>query len=838
MHELTIQDIQTTTIDLLNHSKNSIQAIRDEEEINDEKGSLSDELLTKQIGVLENELGKVDELEMVIAVVGTMKAGKSTTINAIVGQEILPNRAYPMTAIPTLVTHKKGYSSPKLSFTKRAPLVDMSKEVTEKLKDVVNKGDSTGFHNQSEAKEVVQKLMKSGSLEFEESYQGQQEIFNFLKELNDLMRLAKELDIEPPYDKYENIDDFPKIEVEFFHLKESAGEAHGKLSILDTPGPNEYGKSKNFKQIFQNQLSKASAVLLVVDYTQVGSNAGGEVSKEIDKMGEVLLENTYVLLNKYDNSNKNDEKKEDIIKNFSSQFMKGKIPEERIFPVSAFWGFLANLVLRELEDENEIDPNGEWITEFGEEFMGRRWKKKINDVEEVTKCAEEGWEDSNFDKPLKKVIQQVHTEAAFKSLESAIDKLSDSEVMNGVNAYYTSFTNDIKTIEEAIECTKTDIKKIGDLKKKLSSKFEDESAKIKNAIYKEFDRESKTLIENTRSIFSITNKEQKDKLVDRLYEEWFNNIKNDSNKKEEYSFTIQHEFRNRPNIRLYGKNLVDYREIKDKQKQQVLGKIKEALEKTKPLSEQQNNGKLKFEDEDDANSVVTDVNAIIKSSIQGFNANVIEMLECNINNYSLQVNKLVGKEVSDILNKARKKIGDSGFKVDFNFSSINRDKISSDDIEGIKHRITNETEKRKYNHVGSTWVDKGLNWLNDDWGREDCEYNENVYTLKIDTILDKVINLITNHKQKLESNISGSLDEVLAEVNQHINELKEYLEQYRQSMISGLEMQQGNQKNNEIFKNKIKKIIDKINYDSKDIKDVKEQLILLESNAVRLSHSE
>ncbi|HBV0140261.1 TPA: antirestriction protein [Escherichia coli] len=30
---------------------------------------------------------------MVLAVVGTMKAGKSTTINAIVGQEILPNRA-------------------------------------------------------------------------------------------------------------------------------------------------------------------------------------------------------------------------------------------------------------------------------------------------------------------------------------------------------------------------------------------------------------------------------------------------------------------------------------------------------------------------------------------------------------------------------------------------------------------------------------------------------------------------------------------------------------------------------------------------------------------------
>lgn len=43
-----------------------------------------------------------------LAVVGTMKAGKSTTINAIVGQEILPNRNRPMTSVPTLIRHVPG----------------------------------------------------------------------------------------------------------------------------------------------------------------------------------------------------------------------------------------------------------------------------------------------------------------------------------------------------------------------------------------------------------------------------------------------------------------------------------------------------------------------------------------------------------------------------------------------------------------------------------------------------------------------------------------------------------------------------------------------------------
>lgn len=39
--------------------------------------------------MLNNELRKISRLEMVLAIVGTMKAGKSTTINAIVGTEVL-----------------------------------------------------------------------------------------------------------------------------------------------------------------------------------------------------------------------------------------------------------------------------------------------------------------------------------------------------------------------------------------------------------------------------------------------------------------------------------------------------------------------------------------------------------------------------------------------------------------------------------------------------------------------------------------------------------------------------------------------------------------------------
>ena len=72
--------------------------------------------IDKKIASLEENRIKLQDLEMVLAVVGTMKAGKSTCINAIVGREILPNRNRPMTALPTLIRHVPGAEQPVLHF--------------------------------------------------------------------------------------------------------------------------------------------------------------------------------------------------------------------------------------------------------------------------------------------------------------------------------------------------------------------------------------------------------------------------------------------------------------------------------------------------------------------------------------------------------------------------------------------------------------------------------------------------------------------------------------------------------------------------------------------------
>ena len=70
---------------------------------------------------------------MVLAVVGTMKAGKSTTINAIVGKEILPNRNRPMTSIPTLIRHVPGKHTPDLQLNNIDPIHQLLSALKKKI---------------------------------------------------------------------------------------------------------------------------------------------------------------------------------------------------------------------------------------------------------------------------------------------------------------------------------------------------------------------------------------------------------------------------------------------------------------------------------------------------------------------------------------------------------------------------------------------------------------------------------------------------------------------------------------------------------------------------------
>lgn len=192
-----------------------------------------------QQATLNNELRKITRLEMVLAIVGTMKAGKSTTINAIVGTEVLPNRNRPMTALPTLIRHTPGQKEPVLHFSHVAPIDALMKVLQQRVRECDRLRLTQTLEIDKDMNVLLQHI--ETGVAFERYYLGAQPIFHCLKSLNDLVRLSKALDVDFPFAAYAAIEHIPVIEVEFVHL---AGQASypGQLTLLDTPGPNEAGQ--------------------------------------------------------------------------------------------------------------------------------------------------------------------------------------------------------------------------------------------------------------------------------------------------------------------------------------------------------------------------------------------------------------------------------------------------------------------------------------------------------------------------------------------------------------------------------------------------------------------
>ena len=135
--------------------------------------------IAKKLEILAENRRKTEKLEMVLAVVGTMKAGKSTTINAIVGREILPNRNRPMTALPTLIEHKPGQKTPVLHFEKCQPIMALADRLREKFQNMDRKELDAIIADDPHITEAFENLSKI--LEIDKNHEGEEGICEGLR---------------------------------------------------------------------------------------------------------------------------------------------------------------------------------------------------------------------------------------------------------------------------------------------------------------------------------------------------------------------------------------------------------------------------------------------------------------------------------------------------------------------------------------------------------------------------------------------------------------------------------------------------------------------------------
>ncbi|MEJ1503062.1 dynamin family protein [Escherichia coli] len=473
MHEKNIALLCDEADRLLQLNINLLRQMVDEPDVlsdskNENRLLFDKQKALKRIEELEGEQIKTARREMVLAVVGTMKAGKSTTINAIVGQEILPNRNRPMTSVPTLIRHVPGKTEPVLHLEHIQPVRNLLITLQEKLATPAGQQVAQTLQQTGDTRELLDILTDDGWLKNE--YHGEEEIFTGLASLNDLVRLAAAMGSEFPFDEYAEVQKLPVIDVEFSHLV-GMDACQGTLTLLDTPGPNESGQPQ-MEVMMRDQLQKASAVLAVMDYTQMNSKADEEVRKELNAIADVSVGRLFVLVNKFDEKDRNGDGADAVCQKVPAMLNSDVLPASRVYPGSSRQAYLANRALHELRKNGTLPVDEAWVDDFVREAFGRMKKDYVcKDSELATEGATDLWEGSLIDQLITEVILSSHSRAAALAVDSAAAKLMQNaeNISEYLSLRHQGLMQSIQSLQAHITSLLEDIREIADCQEQVTA---------------------------------------------------------------------------------------------------------------------------------------------------------------------------------------------------------------------------------------------------------------------------------------------------------------------------------------------------------------------------------
>ncbi|EML8740812.1 TPA: dGTPase, partial [Escherichia coli] len=397
--------------------------------------------------------------------------------------------------VPTLIRHVPGKTEPVLHLEHTQPVRNLLITLQEKLATPAGQQVAQTLQQTGDTRELLDILTDDGWLKNE--YHGEEEIFTGLASLNDLVRLAAAMGSDFPFDEYAEVQKLPVIDVEFSHLV-GMDACQGTLTLLDTPGPNEAGQPQ-MEVMMRDQLQKASAVLAVMDYTQMNSKADEDVRKELNAIADVSAGRLFVLVNKFDEKDRNGDGADAVRQKVPAMLNSDVLPASRVYPGSSRQAYLANRALHELRKNGTLPVDEAWVDDFVREAFGRMKKDYVcKDSELATEGATDLWEGSLIDQLITEVIQSSHSRAAALAVDSAAAKLMQNaenvseylslrhqglqQSIQSLQAHITSLLADIQEIEECQNQVTGDVRmamedintKTGELLTKVCASLEEE----------------------------------------------------------------------------------------------------------------------------------------------------------------------------------------------------------------------------------------------------------------------------------------------------------------------------------------------------------------------------
>ncbi|WP_313575342.1 dynamin family protein [Pseudescherichia sp.] len=748
---LEAQRLLDLNIDLLQEML-SRPNVLEEQQDNDKKQLFDRSRAEKRVEELKGERSKISRKEVVLAIVGTMKAGKSTTINAIVGKEILPNRDRPMTAIPTLIRHVAGKKTPELHLKHLDPIQQLLAALTKTASTPAGKKQIRAIQADEDNKHLLD-IMHSSNAWCSSAHHGEKEIFEFLKNLNDLVRLATLLNAEFPFDAYSQVDNLPVIEVEFSHLT-GMDASHGTLTLLDTPGPNEAGQAHLYTMM-RDQLQKASAVLAVMDYTQMKSEADDKVRQEINDIADVTAGRLFILVNKFDQKNRNGSSEETVKLSVPAMMRSGVITSDRVYPGSANRAYLANRVRTVLSEADALPENEDWVNDFGEMAFGGMWEETpLDDKESFLKQADFFWKKSKFEQLLSEVVQSAHAKAAALAVDSAASKL----VQNAENTHeYLSLRHqgmvaDIQNLQDQINGLLSDISNIKSAQKTVNNEV--------NAAKKNISKETQALLESVSH-----------KLTGEL-DNFFEKGKDEEERLDLASFIEP------VTNGVFGK---------------LFGSLLVPSSTKKPVFDK-NNPVIQFENHGEAQAFASDIEKSVLAILQQAEQEIKPPLTDIVREIEQSFHGNAMQAVDEIAGQINDRLQDGGFSVKITFPNVENLRtslsVTSQMGEFLEEKSFSKTRRRRSSGAWGTVC----GWFGtDDWGWE--EYTETVQRTVIDMnkIRSAVSKQADEHFRALNDEIEkGITQPIVTKIGEFFSEFKAKVEQLRNTLIKSKQDHESN----------------------------------------------
>ncbi|MDE0417112.1 MAG: dynamin family protein [bacterium] len=746
---------------LLNEQKELLQAlIREEGLLHSRMKDGKERVLSKEraeeiVELLEGEEDKVSRLEITLAVAGTVKAGKSTVVNAIIGTEALPNRARPMTALPTVIRHEPDRFEPALTINNANALNGLVDRIASKLKDEARLDVVRKEHN-IDMEALIDDLAEVDGAVFDKRYEGRDRVFEALGRMNDLIRLGQHEAVGEALaiEEYDDLDEMPSLAVHFHCLADAARQS-GSLALLDLPGFNEAQLSEHLTDVLEEQLEKASAILVVLDYTQLNTEASEELELLLDAVSSIMQDRMFVLVNKFDQRKSRDPDAADTRAHISADLMNGAVDPRSVFPVSAQLAYLAGRA------QNALNRNGglpsaddePWVMDFVD-FILQGDDTTLKDLEKIERVVDLRWQKSGFQPLLDDVVVTAQRRAGELAVQSTLEKLKQYavDIEHHLKVSTNSLTTDLETLESTISRMKENMEAAEEARGDFGARIDSVISDIEVKIEKILSEANKRIATDIEDIFNS----EINKIVEAKQKKGGREIVQTSDMEfNPYDWFLS------------------------------VGRPSEVAHWSELVEEFRRNGKLEYDDKADSAEAWNKIKKVYSSVAGQIVVDASSSIKALMNQAHAELESELEAGLGNILEAARRALGDGGIDVNLRVPdfepaagsgkpSVSRFKRST---ETRVVKVTVETH-RTARFFGNMLGIKS-------WGTK--EVDEVVYVIDrkkvIETIEQGATDTLGNYRQRAEAEIK----DWKRHVDDSFSSVRKYLNRYHQSLIDGLD---------------------------------------------------